>query len=114
MSDEEWIENPLTGRYVKKGSKTYKTLIKSGTIQEKEESEIEDSEIEDSEIEEESIDDIILNDEPYEESSTNEDEEEEDIKRVPKLTTIPLNIDIDNMDDDEINNLYKMLKKFNT
>ena len=30
----DWIENPLTGRYIKKNSKTYKTLVKTGVINE--------------------------------------------------------------------------------
>jgi len=32
MSEADWVLNPLTNRYVKRGSKTHKTLIRSGVI----------------------------------------------------------------------------------
>lgn len=33
MSEKsDWLLNPLTNRYIKKGSKTYKTLVRSGVI----------------------------------------------------------------------------------
>jgi hypothetical protein len=108
MSD--WINNPLTNRYIKKGSKTYKTLLKSGIIKEEPEEEEEDN-YKYSEEEEEEEDSYDYSPEESKEEYY-EDEEENDKQENGKIKNLPNDEEIDEMTEEELQKLYSMLSNF--
>jgi len=121
----DWIANPLTNRYIKKGGNTYKTLVRSGIIEEegtgvhpdKEEElfytddEEETTEEVEEEVEEEFYtdesdkeDNVIIDDDEEEEDGFYTDESDEEDKN-----TLPSDLDVDNMSEAQLDKLYKLL-----
>ena len=95
MSDE-WIMNPVTNRYVKKGSKTYKLLIKTGVLSDS------SNNYADNKSDESLSDNSSIS---FEEKSS--DSEYDKIQ----YDTLPSNEEIDKMNEDELKELYELLSK---
>jgi len=129
IMSNDWVENPLTGRYVKIGSRVHKTLVSTGIIDDGLDSEPDDyNDYNDNNYD----DDYNDNDDEYKESEINDDyndyddykdtddgkelspppEDDED-DEYDNLQTLPNEIDVDNMNDEEIEQLYELLKNFN-
>ena len=121
--NEDWILNPLTGRYVKKGGRTHKTLINSRAFEKYKSNNI-DNESEESEESEESLNSEYESEnkedeqeseseseEELESESESEEELESESESDDKTQNEPLP-NIDEMNDDEINEMYKLLMKF--
>ena len=142
MSD--WIENPLTGRYIKIGSKTHKLLVRTGSLSGPKQSNIQPkrtiqrmttddynhrqndrktpSPIGDAsysqnqqngydgdDSDESEFDDFADDDSEYQ-SKTNSTNTVKQGKKLPK--TLPNDIDIENMGDDELDELYELLNAY--
>ena len=112
MSDR--IINPLTGRSIKKNSRTHKTLIKAGIIREKgRKINIDKSDSEDYESEESNSDSALLEEnkeEKYEYDSESSSSSGSDLKNDLNDT---FNIeDIDNMNVKELAQFHEYLKKY--
>ncbi len=107
----DWLLNPITKRYIKRGSKTFKTLIKTGVISEEEIKANKQMKEESSDFDYETDDLLHYSD------LDSEPEEQERVKpkKNKKIKTMPntedLNYeDIDNMTDEQVNKFYEMLK----